>query len=106
MSISFLLSKQDSELLKEQAAGAHGAVSTIVRTAVMSTDTLTPEEIAFGMPPGPYTEKFNVVEGIWSDRAKQLASELTAQGVDATQGTVIRFLVHRALQDQVEAEPA
>lgn len=106
MSVSFLLSKADSDLLKERAGGAHGGISTIVRAAVMATETVSAQEIAFDMPAGPYTEKFNVVEGIWSDRARRIADELTAQGVDATQGTVIRFLVHRALKDQVEAEPA
>lgn len=106
MSVSFLLSKADSDLLKERAGGAHGGISTIVRAAVMGTESVSAQEIAFEMPAGPYTEKFNVVEGIWSDRAKQIADELTAQGVDATQGTVIRLMVHRALQENARAEPA
>jgi hypothetical protein len=106
MSISFLLNKEDATLLQEAAGGAHGAVSNIVRAAVMSAERIEPAEFALDMPAGPYTEKSNVVEGMWSDRAQGLAIRLTKGGVDASQGAVIRFLVHRFLQETEEAQPA
>jgi hypothetical protein len=106
MTVSFLLSKEDAQKLQDAASGAHGAVSALVRTAVMSVERMEPWEFARAMPHGPYTEKFNVVEGMWSDRAAGIATKLTEKGVTATQGAVIRVLIHRFLEDTEEAQPA